>query len=110
MPASTMPHVETTASAPGGISSIATRVDFEDANDSGVARSSRPGTKRIVNARPTTRGAPGSSGRTPRSQTLRSPLFKSAIVTVAVESEVNAARASSFISVTLRPCSSDAPR
>ena len=77
---------------------MANRVDFVDDRDSGVARSSRPGKKRIVKARPTIRGELGSSNRTPRSQTLRNPLFRSAIVTVAVEKDVKAACASSFIS------------
>ena len=50
---------------PSGIASIAARVERGEAQDSGVARSSRAGTKRSVNAGPTMRGWPGASGRVP---------------------------------------------
>ncbi|MNW07553.1 hypothetical protein D3C71_2041900 [compost metagenome] len=66
------------------MSSMAARVDMGDAHDAGVARSSRAGTKRSVNARPTIRLAPGASGRAPRTQTLRSPFFNNTVVSVAV--------------------------
>jgi hypothetical protein len=62
---------------PAGIASIAARVEIGDDQDSGVARSSRAGTKRSVKAGPTMRGWPGRSGRVPRSQTLRRPFFSS---------------------------------
>src|SRR5271165_255623 len=56
IPASVMPIASTTAMHPTGIASIAARVDFGEDQDSGVARSSRAGTKRRVKARPTSRG------------------------------------------------------
>src|SRR3546814_19325358 len=70
---------------PAGIASMAARVDFGEDQDSGVARSSRAGTKRSVKARPTSLGCPGCSGRVPRIQTLRSPFFSSSVVIVAVD-------------------------
>ncbi len=65
--------------------SIAARVEPGDDQDSGVARSSRAGTNRSVNARPTIRGSPCRSGRVPRIQTLRKPFFNRTVVSVAVE-------------------------
>ena len=56
MPASVTPMASTTAMQPAGMSSMAARVEIGDDQDSGVARSSRAGTKRSVNARPTRRG------------------------------------------------------
>ena len=52
MPASVTPMASTTAMQPSGIASMAARVDIGEDQDSGVARSSRAGTKRSVNARP----------------------------------------------------------
>ena len=52
MPASVTPMASTTAMHPAGIASIAARVEIGDDQDSGVARSSRAGTKRSVKARP----------------------------------------------------------
>ena len=94
MPASLTPMASTTAIAPSGIASIAARVEIGDDQDSGVARSSRAGTKRSVNASPTRRGCPGRSGRAPRIQTLRSPFLSSTVVMVAVETRVRMALAS----------------
>ena len=84
MPASVTPIESTTAMQPAGMSSMAARVEIGDDHDSGVARSSRAGTKRSVKARPTSRGCPGRSGRVPRSQTLRRPFFSRMVVSVAV--------------------------
>jgi hypothetical protein len=84
MPASVTPIASTTAMQPSGIASIAARVEIGFAHEAGVARSSRAGTNRSVNAGPTRRGWPGSSGRAPRSQTLRRPFFKRTVVSVAV--------------------------
>ena len=56
MPASVTPIASTTTMQPAGMSSIAPRVERGFAHDAGVARSSRAGTKRIVNASPTRRG------------------------------------------------------
>jgi hypothetical protein len=67
-----------------GIASIAARVEIGDAHDAGVARSSRAGTKRRVNARPTIFGCPSRSGLAPRIQTLRSPFLRRTVVSVAV--------------------------
>src|SRR5215467_403870 len=84
MPASVMPMASTTAMQPAGIASIAVRVEIGDDQDSGVARSSRAGTKRRVKAGPTRRGIPGFSGRAPRIQTFRRPFLSSTVVIVAV--------------------------
>ena len=94
MPASLTPMASTTAMQPSGIASIAVRVEIGDDQDSGVARSSRAGTKRRVKAGPTSRGCPGRSGRDPRSQTLRSPFFSRTVVMVAVETRDSVAMAS----------------
>ena len=57
-----------------------------DDQDSGVAKSSRAGTKRSVNAGPTIRlPAAVSSGIGPRIQHRRMPFFRSTVVMVAVE-------------------------
>ena len=84
IPASVMPMASTTATQPGGMASIAARVEMGELQDSGVARSSRAGTKRNVNAGPTRRFWPGANGLVPRSQTLRRPFFNSTVVSVAV--------------------------
>jgi hypothetical protein len=75
------------------MASIAVRVEIGDDHDSGVARSSRAGTKRSVKAGPTNRFCPGTSGRVPRSQTFRNPFFKSTVVMVAVDTCDNVAMA-----------------
>ncbi len=84
MPASVTPIASTTATQPSGIASIAARVEIGDAQEAGVARSSRAGTKRSVNARPTMRGCSGRNGLAPRIQTLRRPFLSSTVVRVAV--------------------------
>jgi hypothetical protein len=84
IPASATPMASATAMQPGGIASIAARVEMGLDQDSGVARSSRAGTKRSVNALPTSRGWPALRGRVPRIHTLRSPFFSSSVVRVAV--------------------------
>ena len=63
---------------------MAARVEIGEPQDSGVARSSRAGTKRKVKARPTKRGCPGRMGTVPRIQTLRRPFFSRTVVKVAV--------------------------
>jgi hypothetical protein len=60
-------------------------VEIGDDHDSGVARSSRAGTNRKVNARPTSFDWPGRSGRVPRIQTFRRPFLSKTVVMVAVE-------------------------
>ena len=84
MPASVVPMLSATAITPCGIASMAARVDVGEAQLSGVARSSRAGTNRSVNALPTLRGWPLRMGLVPRIQTLRSPFFKRMVVRVAV--------------------------
>jgi hypothetical protein len=69
---------------PSGIASIAARVEIGEDHDSGVARSSREGTKRKVKARPALRPWPARMGRVPRIQTLRRPFFSKRVVSVAV--------------------------
>src|ERR1700736_2115644 len=85
MPASVIPIASTTATQPPGIASIAARLDRGDDQDSGVARSSRIGTKRRVKAAPTIRDKPERNGRQPRNQTLRRPLFNKIVVILAVD-------------------------
>src|SRR3982075_3682588 len=85
IPASVTPMASTTAMQPSGMASIAVRVEIGDDHDSGVARSSRAGTKRNVNAGPTSRFCPGRSGRVPRSQTFRRPFLSRTVVMVAVD-------------------------
>src|ERR1700754_2574464 len=94
MPASVIPMASTTAMQPSGIASIAVRVEIGDDQDSGVARSSRAGTKRSVKAGPTSRGRPGRSGRAPRIHTLRRPFFSRTVVMVAVVMPARVLRAS----------------
>src|SRR6266404_6638499 len=67
------------------MASIAVRVETGEDQDSGVARSSRAGTKRSVKAGPTSRGCPGRSGREPRIQTFRRPFLSRTVVMVAVD-------------------------
>src|SRR5258707_7600515 len=67
------------------MASIAVRVEIGEDQDSGVARSSRAGTKRSVKAGPTSRGCPGRSGREPRIQTFRRPFLSRTVVMVAVD-------------------------
>src|SRR5712672_947707 len=67
------------------MASIAVRVETGEDQDSGVAKSSRAGTKRSVKAGPTSRGCPGRSGREPRIQTFRRPFLSRTVVMVAVE-------------------------
>src|ERR1700704_4222448 len=66
MPASLTPMASTTAMQPSGMASIAVRVEIGDDHDSGVARSSRAGTKRRV------KGGPAQP-RLPRPQRTRAP-------------------------------------
>src|SRR5262249_29757878 len=73
-----------TATTPAGIASIAARVDRGLAQLSGVARSSRAGTKRSVKARPTTRSPFACSGRGPAIQVRRTPFLSKTVVIVAV--------------------------
>src|SRR5204863_4615479 len=67
------------------MASIAVRVEIGEDQDSGVARSSRAGTKRSVKAEPTSRGCPGRSGREPRIQTFRRPFLRRTVVMVPVD-------------------------
>ena len=85
MPASFTPIESTTAMTPSGIASMAARVEIGEAQEAGVARSSRAGTKRRVKARPTRRVWPSRSGMAPRIQTLRRPFLRRTVVSVAVE-------------------------
>src|SRR3954467_2349018 len=94
MPASVTPMASTTAMQPAGMASIAVLVEIGDDQDSGVARSSRAGTKRRVNAGPTSRGRPGFSGRAPRIQMFRRPFFRRTVVMVAVVMPARILRAS----------------
>jgi hypothetical protein len=64
---------------------MAARVERGDDQDSGVARSSRAGTKRRVKARPTSRSLALKYGIGPCIQQRRMPFFRSTVVIVAVE-------------------------
>src|SRR3954454_11951564 len=94
IPASVMPMASTTAMQPAGMASIAVRVEIGDDQDSGVARASRAGTKRSVNAGPTNRGCPGRNGLVPRIQTFRRPFLSRTVVMVAVDTRDRVAIAS----------------
>ena len=95
IPASATPAASTTAIAPSGIASIAARVEMGEAQEAGVARSSRAGTKRSVKARPTRRRTSGWIGCACRIQTFRSPFFRSTVVSVAVETSFRVSTTSS---------------
>jgi phosphonoacetaldehyde hydrolase len=62
----------------------AARVDMGAPHDAGVAKSSRAGTNRNVNARPMSLGKPGLKGFAPRIHTLRNPFLSKTVVIVAV--------------------------
>src|ERR1700676_1602652 len=94
MPASLTPMASTTSMQRAGMPSIAVRVEIGDDHDSGVARSSRAGTKRSVKAGPTSRGSPGRSGLVPRIQTFRRPFLSRSVVMVAVDTRDRVAIAS----------------
>ena len=94
MPASVTPMASVTQMQPAGMASIAVRVEIGDDQDSGVARSSRAGTKRSVKAGPTSRGCPGRNGLVPRIQMFRSPFLSRTVVMVAVETRDRVAMAS----------------
>ena len=84
IPAEATPIASATAMQPSGISSIAPLVEIGFAQLSGVARSSRTGTKRSVNAGPTRRVPSATSGLGPCIQQRRMPFFNSIVVMVAV--------------------------
>ena len=84
IPAAVTPIASATAMQPSGISSIAPRVEIGFAQLSGVARSSRTGTNRRVNAGPTRRLPVATSGCGPFIQQRRMPFFNSMVVIVAV--------------------------
>src|ERR1700684_2719616 len=84
MPASVTPMASTARLQPSGMASMAVLVEIGDDQDSGVARSSRAGTKRSVKAGPTSRFCPGRNGFAPRSQTFRKPFLRRTVVMVAV--------------------------
>ena len=83
MPAEVTPMASATAMHPSGMSSIAPRVEIGLAQLSGVARSSRTGTKRSVKAGPTRR-RPSTSGLGPSIQQRRMPFFSRIVVIVPV--------------------------
>src|ERR1700719_3170522 len=84
MPALGTPMASATAITPSGMSSIAARVEIGLAQLSGVAKSSRAGTKRKVNAGPTRRSPPATSGFGPFIQHRLMPFFSNIVVIVAV--------------------------
>src|SRR5690606_1375388 len=100
-PASLTPLASTTAMQPSGMCSMAARVDLGELQDSGVARSSRAGMNRTVNARPTLRGRPGASGNAPRIHTLRRPFFSRMVVRVAVVTPASAWKADASCGVVM---------
>jgi hypothetical protein len=84
MPAEAIPMASATAMHPSGISSIAPLVEIGFAQLSGVAKSSRTGTKRSVKAGPARRVPSAMSGFGPFIQQRRMPFFNSIVVMVAV--------------------------
>ena len=90
IPASVTPIASATATEPGVISSIAALVERGEDHEAGVARSSRAGMKRKVNARPTVRGCPGRIGRVPLIHVRRNPRFSRTVAIVAVDTGFSA--------------------
>src|SRR5689334_3778694 len=84
IPALGTPIASATTTTPSGMSSIAARVEIGLAQLSGVAKSSRTGTNRSVNAGPTIRSPPSTSGFGPFIQHRRMPFFSNMVVMVAV--------------------------
>jgi hypothetical protein len=84
MPAVVTPMASATTITPSGIASMAARVDIGLPQLSGVARSSRAGTKRKVNAEPIRRGPPGTNGFGPCIQHRLIPFVSNMVVMVAV--------------------------
>ena len=84
MPAPVTPMASATTTQPSGMASIAERVEIGFDQLSGVARSSRTGTKRSVKAGPTTRLPEKPNGMAPAIQERRMPFFSSMVVMVPV--------------------------
>lgn len=101
MPASPTPMAAITAMQPAGMSSMAARVEIGEAQDAGVASSSRAGMKRSAKGRPTRRGWPARKGLVPGSRTLRRPFLSRLVVNVAVVTCDRMAMADAFSGVRL---------
>ena len=84
MPAPGTPMASATTMTPSGMASMAPRVEIGFDQLSGVARSSRAGTKRSVKAGPISRSPPGTSGFGPFIQQRLMPFLSSMVVMVAV--------------------------
>ena len=84
IPALSTPIASATTTQFSGIASIAPRVEIGFDQLSGVARSSRTGTNRSVNAFPTTRFPEKPNGIAPAIQQRRMPFFNSIVVIVPV--------------------------
>src|SRR5664280_1252576 len=84
MPAPSTPMASATTTQFSGMASIALRVEIGFDQLSGVARSSRTGTKRSVKAGPTTRFPEKPKGMAPAIQERRMPFFSSMVVMVPV--------------------------
>src|SRR4051812_42775962 len=96
MPAPVTPMASATTTQFSGIASMAERVEIGFDQLSGVARSSRTGTKRSVKAGPTTRLPEKPSGIAPLIHARRMPFFNSIVVIVPV---VTCCKASSILSM-----------
>src|SRR5450631_2246370 len=84
MPAPSTPMASATTTQFSGMASMALRVEIGFDQLSGVARSSRTGTKRSVKAGPTTRLPENPNGMAPAIQERRMPFFSSMVVMVPV--------------------------
>ncbi len=84
MPAVVTPMASATTTQSAGMSSIALRVEIGFDQLSGVARSSRTGTKRSVKAGPTTRWPEKPNGIAPSIQQRRMPFLSRIVVMVPV--------------------------
>src|SRR6187200_84490 len=82
MPAPVTPIASATTTQFSGMASMAPRVEIGFDQLSGVARSSRTGTKRSVKAGPTTRLPEKPNGIAPAIQDRRIPFFSSIVVMV----------------------------
>ncbi len=93
MPAPVTPMASATTTQFSGMASIAERVEIGFDQLSGVAKSSRTGTKRSVKAGPTTRLPEKPKGMAPAIQAWRMPFFSSMVVMVPVVTVLRISRA-----------------
>ncbi len=97
IPAPVTPIASATTTQFSGMASMAPRVEIGFDQLSGVARSSRTGTKRSVKAGPTTRFPENPNGIAPAIQDRRMPFFSNIVVMVPVVTLRRISRAAAMI-------------